>query len=59
VDPYGRVLVRTELFVPTVVTADVSLISARTIYSRLGDVVVWASFGVTLATIALGWRRMR
>ena len=47
VDPYGRVLNRTDLFVPAAVTADVRLIQARTIYSRIGDVVAWASLLVT------------
>jgi apolipoprotein N-acyltransferase len=52
VDPYGRVLTRTELFVPTVVTADVRLITNRTIYSRIGDAVVWISIALTVLVIA-------
>jgi apolipoprotein N-acyltransferase len=56
-DPYGRVMVRTELFVPTVEAADVRLISTRTVYSRVGDVVVWVSLGLVAALVATGARR--
>jgi apolipoprotein N-acyltransferase len=56
VDPYGRVLAATELFVPTAVMADVRLLTGRTWYNRIGDLVVWTSFGVT---ILLFVRRVR
>ena len=46
VDPYGRVLVTTPLFEPTVVTVDVVLLQSRTIYSRTGDVVAWVALSV-------------
>jgi apolipoprotein N-acyltransferase len=59
VDPYGRVLARTELFVPTVITADVRLTNARTLYSRIGDVVVWLSLALTVAIALATGRRMR
>ena len=48
VDPYGRVLATSPLFEPAVLTVDVRLLTARTIYSRIGDVSVWASLVVTL-----------
>jgi apolipoprotein N-acyltransferase len=57
VDPYGRVLLRTDLFVPAAVTADVRLLTGRTVYSRIGDVVVWASFAVTALAILVTRRR--
>jgi apolipoprotein N-acyltransferase len=47
VDPYGRVLSATPLFVTTTSTVDVHLLQSRTIYSRTGDVVAWASLAVT------------
>ena len=50
VDPYGRVLTTTDLFVPAAVTADVRLLSVRTWYNRIGDLVVWVSLAVTLMT---------
>jgi apolipoprotein N-acyltransferase len=55
VDPYGRVLARTDLFVPVAVTADVRLLSGRTWYNQLGDIVVWMS----LVTTVLVWLTAR
>jgi apolipoprotein N-acyltransferase len=55
VDPYGRVLARTDLFVPAAVAVDVRLISSRTIYSRFGDIVVWVSLAIT-ALVLIAWR---
>ena len=46
VDPYGRVLRRTPLFEPAVITVDVRLLDHRTIYGYIGDVVAWASLAV-------------
>jgi apolipoprotein N-acyltransferase len=61
VDPYGRVLLTTPLFQPAAVTVDVRLLDGRTIYSRTGDVVAWASLAmsalVILMTIKSGTRR--
>jgi apolipoprotein N-acyltransferase len=59
VDPYGRVLTRTDLFVPIAVTADVRLLSVRTWYNRVGDLVVWLSLAVTVVTQVRGIRRAR
>jgi apolipoprotein N-acyltransferase len=54
VDPYGRVLASTALFESTMLAVDVRLLTARTIYSRIGDVIVWISlvvaFGVVVAS---------
>jgi apolipoprotein N-acyltransferase len=49
IDPYGRVLVRTDLFVPVSLAVDVRLLEGRTIYSRIGNLFAW------LSTIAAGW----
>ena len=57
VDPYGRVLMRTDLFVPAAVTADVRLLSGRTWYNQLGDIVVWMSLVATAMVWLAGWRR--
>ena len=43
VDPYGRVIQRTELFMPAALAIDVRLLDSRTIYSRLGDLAAWGS----------------
>lgn len=55
VDPYGRALARTPLFEQTVTAVDVRLLDHRTIYSRLGNVVVWVSIAVVV-WIAVGRR---
>ena len=48
VDPYGRVRVSTPLFETRVVTADVRLLSGRTIYAVVGDAPIYGSIVVTL-----------
>jgi len=56
VDPYGRVLMATRMFVPAAETVDVRLLQSRTVYSVIGDVIVWLSFAVA-AGVLLGRRR--
>jgi apolipoprotein N-acyltransferase len=53
VDPYGRVLVHSELFEQAVLTGDVRFLTSRTIYARTGDVFVYACIAATLAALAL------
>ena len=57
VDPYGRVLMASELFTTQVLVGEVRLIEERTIYARIGDVVAYASVVVTLAALLMAWRR--
>lgn len=57
VDPYGRVLEKTGLFHDAVLVADLRLIRERTIYSRIGDAVAWISLALTLAALAVTFRR--
>jgi apolipoprotein N-acyltransferase len=61
VDPYGRVLVATPIFQTRALAVDVRLLSDRTIYSRVGDLVVWLSLAVVGWIVADGWlvRRSR
>ena len=42
VDPYGRVLKKTDLFEPAIVVEDVRFLTDRTVYNRIGDLVAWA-----------------
>jgi apolipoprotein N-acyltransferase len=56
VDPYGRTLQTTPLFVEAAVTADVRLIHSRTIYSHAGDIVAWLGL-VVCAFLAWPFRR--
>jgi apolipoprotein N-acyltransferase len=51
VDPYGRVLARTDLFVPAAFTAEVRLLEPWTLYARIGDAFAYAC--VTLTVLAL------
>jgi apolipoprotein N-acyltransferase len=48
VDPYGRVIATTRLFEPAALSVDVRLLTERTIYSRMGDVAVWAALAVSI-----------
>jgi apolipoprotein N-acyltransferase len=59
VDPHGRVLERTELFVPTVVVRDVPLLAGSTFYSRHGDLFAWACLAAALALTAAGMGNRR
>jgi apolipoprotein N-acyltransferase len=51
VDPYGRVIEKTPLFTQELLVADLRFVTARTIYTRLGDVVAWASLAITVAAL--------
>jgi apolipoprotein N-acyltransferase len=52
VDPYGRVLLASDLFVEGAWTADVRLIDERTAYGRSGEWVVWGSLALTALALA-------
>ena len=57
IDPYGRVVEKTDLFHEAIVVGDLRFITERTIYSRLGDLVAWLSLAVTVAAFAASSRR--
>jgi apolipoprotein N-acyltransferase len=59
VDPYGRVLQRSNMFQSAVMAEDVRLITERTIYGRIGDVAGWASVALTVAALLATRRRVR
>jgi apolipoprotein N-acyltransferase len=52
VDPYGRVLVQTNLFETTVVVGQVRVRQEQTVYARIGDVA--PQIAVFLTVLALG-----
>jgi apolipoprotein N-acyltransferase len=56
VDPYGRMIEKTDLFHDAIVIGDLRFIRERTIYSRTGDVAAWLSLAVTLAALAATFR---
>jgi apolipoprotein N-acyltransferase len=55
VDPYGRVVMRTNLFEAAAPTFDVRLLDDKTVYSQVGDVAVW--FSLVIVGWILVWRR--
>jgi apolipoprotein N-acyltransferase len=58
VDPYGRTMLTTRLFEPAAVTVDVRLLTGRTIYSRVGDVLVWFSLVATAGFLLVARREI-
>ena len=55
VDPYGRVLIASDLFTKQVLVGEVRLIEDRTIYARIGDVLAYASVVITLTALFMAW----
>jgi len=53
VDPYGRVLQRTEIFKREIVVGEVRMLESRTIYGTIGDLVAYICAGLTLAALVL------
>ncbi len=59
VDPYGRVLQKTDLFEPAVLVGDLRFLQSRTIYSRIGDLAAWLSLALTLAGLLAAYTLSR
>jgi apolipoprotein N-acyltransferase len=59
VDPYGRIVERTDLFVPAVLVRDVPFSSESTFYARHGDVFAWSCLGAAFALLGHGFLRGR
>jgi apolipoprotein N-acyltransferase len=58
VDPYGRAVQRSAIFEQVGLVGDVRLLTSRTIYSQIGDVVAYAGMVLTAAAlIAVRGRR--
>jgi apolipoprotein N-acyltransferase len=53
VDPYGRVLQKSNMFQSAVMVDDLRFLTTRTVYSRSGDVAGWASVGITLVALVM------
>ena len=51
VDPYGRVVARSDLFAPAVVVGDVRFLRATTVYTRIGDAFAYASLALTVGAL--------
>ncbi len=48
VDPYGRILQATGIYVPATITGEVNWIHELTFYSRYGDLLVYISLFVSI-----------
>src|SRR5262249_4817351 len=59
VDPYGRVLARTDVFQPAVLVGSVRLLKGSTLYMRIGDALAYASVCVTVVLLLTAPRRAR
>jgi apolipoprotein N-acyltransferase len=59
VDPYGRVVAASGIFVQVGLVEEVRLLTSRTVYSAIGDVVPYASIviAISLALLTRGRRR--
>src|SRR5207249_11139777 len=53
VDPYGRVLARTDIFRPSVIVGSVRLLDTETLYAWIGDLVAYGSTLVSLALLGM------
>jgi apolipoprotein N-acyltransferase len=56
VDPYGRVVQRSAIFEQVGLVEEVRFLKSRTLYSRAGDVVAYASMALVVAAL-LAFRR--
>ncbi len=59
VDPYGRVLEKTQLFDTAVLVREVPFVTGETFYARHGDLFAHGCVGLALAVLAAGWRPRR
>ncbi|MDO8793081.1 MAG: apolipoprotein N-acyltransferase [Vicinamibacterales bacterium] len=56
VDPYGRVRARSALFKQTALVGQVRLLTGRTVYGQIGDVVAWAACALTVMALIVARR---
>ena len=59
VDPYGRVLERSDIFQAAVLVGDARFLRTSTFYARHGDVLAYASVVMTAALLVLARRRVQ
>jgi apolipoprotein N-acyltransferase len=56
VDPYGRVLERTDIFQQAVLVGEARFLTGTTVYARYGDLFAYASVAFTALLLVLGRR---
>jgi apolipoprotein N-acyltransferase len=57
VDPYGRVVLRSQLFERATLVGEARFLSGRTIYGRIGDVLAYACAVLVVGAIIVGRKR--
>ena len=57
VDPYGRVVARSAIFEQAGLVEEVRLLTSRTIYSRIGDVIAYLAIALTIVALVTFQRR--
>jgi apolipoprotein N-acyltransferase len=57
VDPYGRIVARSELYEPAVIVSDARYLRASTFYVRTGDGFAYVSVVATLAMLVVARRK--
>jgi len=55
VDPYGRVLIRTNLFETVAVVGEARFVQARTVYATIGDLAAYVSGAIVALALALAF----
>ncbi len=56
VDPYGRIMARSAIFREAGLVGDVRLLTERTVYSRIGDVVPYSAIAASIALLLVTLR---
>ncbi len=59
VDPYGRVLARTQLFETVGLVAEARFVQQKTLYARMGDWIAFTAIGLTLLGLGAAILRRR
>jgi apolipoprotein N-acyltransferase len=55
IDPYGRVLIRTNLFETAAVVGEARFVQSRTVYATIGDLAAYLSVAIVVLTLALAF----
>jgi apolipoprotein N-acyltransferase len=59
IDPYGRVLVKTQVFETVAVVAEARFVQAKTVYARIGDVVAYLAMAIIVLALAVSFKTSR
>jgi apolipoprotein N-acyltransferase len=59
VDPYGRVVEKTDIFQSAVLVGEARFLRTSTFYARHGDILAYASAAATLALLVVSRRRVQ